>query len=42
MELLNVKPATENITENKYTTENSNVPDKTEVTKLDIETAMRK
>jgi hypothetical protein len=42
MDLLNGQPATENITENNYTSKNSNVPDKTKVTELDIKTAMRK
>jgi hypothetical protein len=30
-----------NITENNYTTENSNIPDNTEVNMLDLETGMR-
>jgi hypothetical protein len=37
MELLNGETDSENITGNNYTTENSNVPDKTEDTDLDNE-----
>jgi hypothetical protein len=40
MELLNIQTDSKNITENHYTTEKSNVPDKTEVNMLDLETAM--
>jgi hypothetical protein len=41
MELLNIQADREDITENKYTTENSNIPDKTEVNMLDLETVVR-
>jgi hypothetical protein len=41
MELLNVQTDYEGIPENNYTTENSNVPENTEVNMLDMETVMR-
>jgi hypothetical protein len=41
MELLNGQTDSEYITENNYSTENSNVPDKVEVNMLDLETTMR-
>jgi hypothetical protein len=41
MVLLNIQADNEDIPENIYTTENSNVPDKIEVNILDIETLMR-
>jgi hypothetical protein len=36
MELLNRQTDSEDITENNYTTENSNVPDKIQVNMLDM------
>jgi hypothetical protein len=41
MELLNVQTESEDITENNYTTENSNIPDKIDINLLDLETAVR-
>jgi hypothetical protein len=41
MELLNRQTDSEDITANNYTTDNSNVPDKTEVRVLDLERAVR-
>jgi hypothetical protein len=41
MELLNIQTDSEDITENNYTTDINNVPDKIEVNMLDVETAVR-
>jgi hypothetical protein len=41
IELLNGQNDSENITENNYTTENSNVSDMIQVNMLDMKTAMR-
>jgi hypothetical protein len=40
-ELLNVQTDSKDITENTYTTDSNNVPDKIEVNMLDLETAVR-